>query len=251
MGIDDYKKLSITTDIVMLTTSDKEQINERSVPRKGIQVLLIKRGIEPFKGMWTLPGGFVNYGDTLTGTVEKKLMQKTGIKNIKDIYKEQLYTYGDNINRDPRGNVVTVAYLALFKKEEISANYSDGDNETSWFWVDIERDEERKAAKLQYTNVDTGEVVTELGFDHDRIIQDGLDRLQGKIMYTDVGFHLVNSEFTIKELQMVYEVILGRYIDNPSFRRIIQNKIKETGRMTSDIKDTPEFHRPSKLYRRA
>ena len=103
MGIESYPKVRVTTDVVVLTVADLPVNNARSLPDKGVQVMLIKRDAEPFKDEWTLPGGFVNYSTPLIETIYSKLEQKTGAKNL---YVEQLYTYGDDIHRDPRVLVI-------------------------------------------------------------------------------------------------------------------------------------------------
>lgn len=242
MSIKDYKSVRNTTDIVILTTEDKEVENERKVPNKGIQVLLVKRDEEPFNGMWTLPGGFVDHDKGLSECVEEKLLQKTGVAGL---YKEQLYTYGDDIHRDPRDRVITIGYIALTSKNSININ-NGGNKETDWFWVNVSRNKFGEVETVTFTRDKRIEVVDKLGFDHSNIVIDAINRLSNKIMYTDIGFHLVNTEFTIKELQMAYEAITGKEI--AGFRRIIEPKIIETGKTTLDIKDKPDLHRPAKLY---
>lgn len=247
MGLDSYPKVRVTTDIVILTTEDKELHDKRGVPDKGVQVLLIKRKEEPFKQSWTLPGGFVDFNKPLIDTVMGKLRQKTGVH---DIYVEQLYTYGDNINRDPRDRVISVAYIALVSKDNIvKLNLENGDSETDWFWVESLRDTVTNEVKdISLTRSTTTEIVTDLGFDHKKMIIDALNRVGNKVVYTDIGFNLVHTYFTIKELQLAYEALVGKGI--PAFRRQIMPKIEEVGLTTTNIKAEPELHRPAKLYRK-
>ena len=243
MEISNYEKIRLTTDVVILTTEDKEAVNHRKVPEKGIQVLLIKRDEEPFNGMWTLPGGFVDSDKSISECVDSKLYQKTGLNGI---YKEQLFTYGDDINRDPRDRVVTIAYLALVSKDKLDKRASD--KQSAWFWVETDRLNDGTVSNVTFRSGETGETVTNLGFDHSKIICDSLNRIINKIMYTDIGFNLVADEFTIKDLQVAYETIVGKNI--PGFRRIIESKIEETGKMTTDIKAKPDSFRPAKLFKK-
>ena len=243
LGIQNYAGLRATTDIVILTTENQELKNERSVPTKGIQVLLVKRDEEPFSDTWTLPGGFIGHDIAISDCVNNKLLQKTGVSGI---YTEQLYTYGDNLERDPRDRVITVAYIALVSKSMLNIQECHGDKETKWFWVNAERNSDGKVVSMEITDEVTGEKVDKLGFDHYEIIADAITRLANKLMYTDIGFHLVDKNFTIKELQMAYEAILGKPI--AGFRRIIGDKVEETGQNTSQTREKPELHRPAKLY---
>lgn len=244
LGIENYSKLRNTTDIVILTTENRENQNERKVPTKGLQILLIKRDSEPFNGKWTLPGGFVDSEKSLKSCVEEKLKQKTGISTL---YKEQLYTYGDDVYRDPRDRVITIAYIALTSKDKTHIENCHGDKETDWFWVNTTRNIRGEVIGVSFTRNNQTELVDELGFDHNNIVIDAINRISNKIMYTDIGFHLVEDEFTIKELQMAYEAVTEREISG--FRRIIEDKIVETGKITTDVRDKPDAHRPAKLYR--
>lgn len=239
MGITEYKPVRNTIDIVILAVDDLPSINDRKRPLKNIQVLLVKRDIEPFNGFWTLPGGFVDYEKTITQSVNEKLQQKTGLT---EIYTEQLYTYGDDLHRDPRDRVISIGYIALVDKKMIKEEILD---DATWFWVKEKR-ENNQVVSIELINSITNDTVRELGFDHIKIIIDAINRLANKIMYTDIGFNLVGKQFTIGELRIAYETIVGREI--PGFRRIISPKIKPTGLSTYDTKDKPDLYRPSQLY---
>lgn len=245
MSLGNYEKIRCTTDIVILTTSDKAITDERKVPTKGLQVMLIKRQNEPFKEHWTLPGGFVDYNKTLIECVNTKLKQKTGVDNL---YKEQLYTYGDDLTRDPRERIITVSYLALTSKDKTNISNCHGELETDWFWVETERRQDGNVTEAKFIRDTTGEVVTTLGFDHKQIIINAINRLSNKIMYTEIGFNLVPDMFTLTELQMAYEAVKGKPI--PGFRRIIKDKVEAMGISTFYIREKPDQHRPSELYRR-
>ena len=235
-----HAKISLAIDAIVITTADKAQENNRKVAEKGLQVLLIQRDEETYKGEWSLIGGFVNTNDTLIECAKRKLREKAGIENI---YMEQLYTYGDDINRDNRGRVVTVAYMALAPKEKISLDSSRASKKAEWFWVESSG-KDWESDKIKFVSVnDSALVVNELAVDHKDIIADALNRIKNKIMYTEVAFHLVNELFTVKELQTVYELLLGKEMQ--AFRRVMNDKIVETNNWTDG-----KAHRPARLFRK-
>lgn len=240
MKFKDYEKLSITNDIVILTTLDKAEEDKRKIPEKALQILLIKRKDEPYKNNWALPGGFVNYDKDLEQSAREKLYAKTGINNL---YMEQLYTYGD-INRDSRGRVLSVAYMALVKKDAISPQISANklSNQASWFYIEPKRNS-TKITDVRFISDEGNTNISELAFDHKQMVIDSLNRLQNKIEYTNIAFNLVPEFFTVKELQMVYECILGRTIQ--AFRRKISDKIMPADKMKED----GAAYRPAQLYK--
>ena len=172
----------VTVDIVIFTIRDHS-----------LRVLLVRRGIEPFKGQWAIPGGFIQTGETLEDAAMRELVDETGVS---DVYLEQLYTFGDP-GRDPRGRVVTVAYFALVAGDRALAPGSDA-AEANWFSMDD---------------------LPSLAFDHRKILDYALVRLRNKLEYTTVGFQLLPRKFVLTDLQRVYETILGKKIDKRNFRR--------------------------------
>lgn len=162
-----------------------------------VQVLVGKVISEdnPFKGKWALIGGLVRVDETAEHSVDRLLKGKAGIQNI---YKEQLYTFSE-INRDPRGRVVSVAYIALTADPFIQDLKKSG-IETKWFSVN-------KMPKL--------------GYDHDKVLSIAVERLKTKITYSNIAQHLVDKEFTLSELQLVYEAVLGENLDKRNFRKRI------------------------------
>ena len=244
MSVEHYKAVRNTIDVVILTTVNKDIQNERSVPKKGIQVLLVKRDSDPYNNMWTIPGGFVDYEKSISQTVREKLKQKTGIDSM---YIEQLYTYGEDIHRDPRDRVISIGYIALTTKNNVGIINAHGEKETAWFWVNTVRDSKSIVTDAQFIKDGSNEIITDLGFDHKKIIIDAINRLSNKIMYTDIGFKLVSEEFTIKELENSFETILGKPI--PGFRRMIMHKLEATGNSTKTVNNKPDLHRPAQLFR--
>ena len=160
----------------------------------GLQVLLIRRGIEPFLGAWALPGGFVLMDEDLEAAARRELEEETGLK---DVYLEQLQTFGAP-GRDPRGRVVSVAHYALVRPEQHPPKGDTDASDAAWFAA--------------------GELPA-LAFDHVEILAVALERLRGKIRYQPVGFELLPQRFTLAQLQALYEAILGRELDKRNFRK--------------------------------
>lgn len=254
----DYERLSMTVDLAIFSVSDQESSNYRKTSKKMMSVLLEKRDNFPYKGRWSLPGGFINPStETLEDAAKRVLKDETGLSNI---YLEQLYTF-DGLNRDPRMRVVSCSYVALIDKYKINAKLKEN---TSWFDI-IDTQEKEDVISVKMTNgsetisFDILKTLIEkttnrysfstlkndyLAFDHDVVIVSSLIRLRNKINYTDIVFNMMGDYFTLGELQQVYEVILGRKLLDPAFRRIIADKVVKTDKMKKG-----EGHRPSCLYR--
>jgi 8-oxo-dGTP diphosphatase len=199
--------VNVAVDLVIFTVRDG-----------ALQVLLIERGIPPFKGQWALPGGFVVERESLEEAARRELEEETGLK---DVYLEQLYTFGDP-ERDPRGRVVAVAYYALTPPAPLRASTDAA--EAAWHPV-------ARPPKL--------------AFDHAKILRTGLERLRAKLGYSTVGFELLPRQFTLTELQTLYEAILERPLDKRNFRK----KILSLGILKSEgQKRAAGAHRPARLY---
>ena len=184
-----------------------------------LQVLLVRRKHAPFEGRWAIPGGFVEADESLEAAARRELKEETGVR---DVYLEQLYTFGDP-KRDPRGRVVTVAYLALVSAP-LAVQAGDDASDARWWSV----------YKLP-----------SLAFDHAKILQYALQRLRYKLEYTAAGFQLLPPSFTLTEIQKAYEIVLGEPLDKRNFRRRIAEAdiLEETGASTLSR------GRPAKLYR--
>lgn len=253
----DYEKLSMATDILVLSVSNEEVLNYRKTDKKKMSILLVKRDNYPFKDKWCLPGGFVGVNEDLDAAPKRILKRETGLDNI---YLEQLYTFGE-VKRDPRMRVVLTSYMALIDKQRLEEKIG---NNASWFditlyeekanIVDIVLDNGRETIHLsiekilreQTTDRYTFKAIRNdlLAFDNSLVILSGLERLRNKVGYTDIVFNMMPELFTLGELQQVYEVILGKKLLDPAFRRIIANKVEKTDKMK-----TGEGHRPSYLFK--
>jgi len=142
-NIESYERPSVTNDVIIFTTDDMKEENSRKIPKKGLQVLLIKRDDYPEKGKWAIPGGFVSVDESLEEGCIRKLKEETGIDNV---YMEQLYSFGE-VNRDPRTRVISVGNIALMSKGNINFVKKKTVKETKWFWIEknlisVENDEE-------------------------------------------------------------------------------------------------------------
>jgi len=218
-----YERPSVTVDICICTIPMREDGTFYSHD-KNLKVLLIKRKNPPFRNCWAIPGGFleVSKRETLDETACRELVEET---NLKGFYLEQLKSYGDP-DRDPRTRVVTVAYFALVPWNNGLKKAMAGDDakEATWF-------------NLRWP--------PQMAFDHRKILKDLMGRLAGKISYTPIAFSLLPKKFTWIQLQTIYEIILGRDLLTPNFRRKIKSlyEIEELDEMI------PGSGRPSRLLR--
>ena len=178
-----YPRAALTVDCVVFGFDDG-----------ALKILLIRRGIEPFKNRWALPGGFVHPDETLDAAARRELQEETGLR---DVYQEQLYTFGE-IERDPRERVISVAYFALVRRADHLPAAATDAAEAAWFEV---------------------ENVPALSFDHAVILKMALERLRGKIRWQPIGFELLPKKFTLSQFQALYEAILGRELDKRNFRK--------------------------------
>ena len=183
----EYERPALTVDCVIFGLDLEEET---------LKVMLVERDLEPFAGMWAIPGGFVRRGETLEAAATRELQEETGIA---DVFLEQLYTFGDP-ERDPRGWVVSVAYYALVSPEKHTIHAATDARQARWFPVGS---------------------LPRLAFDHAEILKTALDRVRGKLTYAPIGFELLPRKFTIKQLQKLYEIVLGTKLDNRNFRKKI------------------------------
>ena len=174
-----FPRPSVTTDCVIF-----------GYDGKNLQLLLVARGIPPFKGMWALPGGYLQMDEDAIDGAKRELFEETGLR---DAYIEQFRTFSA-VDRDPRGRVITIAHLALVRISEVKG----GDD----------------AAKAQWFPLKD---VPQLAFDHDMILREAMKALRQKIHFEPVGFELLPAVFTMPQLQHLYESILDVRFDRRNF----------------------------------
>lgn len=187
-----------------------------------LNVLLIKQKFGELKNQWALVGGFVKDNETLNDAVNRELREEAGIKVN---YLEQLYTFGDNIERDPRFRVVSVAYFALVNSTKLVLKADSDAEDAKWFSINE---------------------LPNLAFDHKEILKTAKNRLQSKLTYQPIGFDLLPKEFLFSELENLYCTILEKEIDRRNFRKKILSFgiVEETEKFGNKTKG-----RPAKLYR--
>ncbi|MGE7825591.1 NUDIX domain-containing protein [Paenibacillus sp. NPDC093718] len=269
----DYERPSVAADMVIFTVTDEEADSYRKLPEKELRILLIRRGGHPFLGKWALPGGFVQPSETTEQAAARELREETGVD---DVYLEQLYTFSD-IGRDPRTWVMSCSYMALINSDKLELKAGEDAADAAWFQVSyrllreqkelmedgyvktleyelkLSGEEELSAIVARTLTVKTTSTSTDykivsnngLAFDHAKIIACAIERLRGKVNYTDIALHLMPKLFTLTELQQVYEVIMDKELLKAAFRRKVADLVAETDHYTENA-----GHRPSRLYRR-
>tara|TARA_R110002096_G_scaffold436038_2_gene665782 strand:+ start:45027 stop:45716 length:690 start_codon:yes stop_codon:yes gene_type:complete len=206
----EYARPALTVDCVVFGIDGDE-----------LKVLLIERALEPFEGSWALPGGFVQMDESLPEAARRELLEETGLDRV---FLEQLFTFGE-VERDPRGRVVSVAYYALVRMMDHKVQAATDARDANWFPV-----------------WDT----PSLAFDHESILQMALERLKGKVRYQPIGFELLPKKFTLSQLQSLYSTILERDLDRRNFRKKILSMdiLDELDEVEKDV-----AHRAARLYR--
>lgn len=200
----------LAVDTVVFTVLDKK-----------LSVLLIKIGSGPYAEKWAVPGGLVGADETLDEAAVRVLNEKANVRNI---YLEQLYTFGD-LGRDVRDRSVSVAYFALISSsEKLDISTQEYYKDIKWFPV---------------------KELPEMAFDHEEIIETAHTRLKGKLTYSNIAYSLLPEEFTLTQLQKVYEIILGRELDKRNFRKKIMSLdiVESLNKKQKDVE-----HRPARLY---
>lgn len=209
---------AVTVDVALLTIRNGR-----------LTVLLVNRPSEPFAGIWALPGGFVREDEALEDAARRELRDKTAVEHLPGgMHLEQLRTYGDP-GRDPRGRIVSVAYLGL--GPDLSAPSSSAE---SRFWA--------------VEDIREGEGLS-LAFDHERILDDAIERARAKLEYAPVATAFVDEPFTLADLRRIYEAVWGVTLDSPNFRR----KVLTTPEFVTAVGETTPPRgggRPAELYRR-
>ena len=230
---DRYEKPAVTADMLIFTADPAKDFV--------LELLMIQRKGHPYIGKWAIPGGFVEMNESVDAAAARELEEETGLK---DIYMEQLYTFGE-VERDPRMRVISVAYMALLAKDRLKP--VAGDDAVAVRWFTVHWDDKNGRDRLWLESEDGTIILQEddIAFDHEQVIKTALRRLRNKVEYTDIAFELVGESFTLTKLQTIYESILGRELHKPNFRRSIARQVEKT-----DQKERGGASRPAYLYRK-
>jgi 8-oxo-dGTP diphosphatase len=204
----DYFNIAVSVDCVIFGYDNKD-----------LKVLLIKSDLEEFRGLWSLLGDLVRPNEDIESAPYRVLKERTGMD---DVYLEQVHTFGD-VDRHPSGRVITIVYYSLIdiKHHQLKLTH----NELHWHKVDE---------------------IKNLAFDHKKIFEISLNRLREQVMEHPIIFNLLPEKFSLRELQDLYQAILGFPLDRRNFRKKIANKnwLIDLDEMENDVP-----HRPGKLYK--
>lgn len=247
----DYERPSVTVDMLVFAVNETLD---------ALKILLIRRKNHPYIHCWALPGGFVEMDESLEEAARRELEEETGLQ---DIYMEQLYTFGEP-GRDPRSRIISTAYMALIQENTVAVTAGDDAADACWFTI-------RQTEQEVELHGDNGEVLryqvkriplfiggvssiqetafkqedSGIAFDHEKAIQMGLSRLRNKAEYTNILFGLMPEEFTLPELQKLYETVLGKSLYKANFRKKISCYVEATGtkKVQEGVKRSPELYR--------
>ncbi|MEU3789641.1 NUDIX hydrolase [Streptomyces fructofermentans] len=210
-----FEPFAVTVDLAVFTV------------RAGVlQVLLVERGQEPYAGQWALPGGFVLPRESAETAARRELAEETGLSDVSGLHLEQLRTYSEP-DRDPRMRVVSVAFAALLPD---APEPTGGGDAASARWLPCEG-------------------LGPLAFDHDRIVADAHERIGAKLEYTCLATAFCPPEFTLGELQQVYETVWGTVLDRPNFRRKVLTTPGFVEQVPGGARLTGGRGKPAALYR--
>ena len=206
-----YPRPAVTTDCVIFGYDVKD----------GLSVLLVERGLEPYKGCWAFPGGFLKMDETADACARRELEEETSLSLGEE--SDLLAQLGcfSGVDRDPRGRVITIAYYALVRLQDVVAG--DDAARAGWFSLDE---------------------VPSLAFDHDRILRTAIQEIRRQIHFEPVGFELLPPEFTVKELQLLYEAILDVKFDRRNFYKKMQHL-----ELLTQVKTSAQERRQPFLFR--
>ncbi|MGN0692822.1 MAG: NUDIX domain-containing protein [Oscillospiraceae bacterium] len=245
-SITDYERPSVAVDAAVFGVDDHKS---STMDEKVLKILLIKRGEEPFKDMYALPGGFLRKNETAEEAVSRELAEEAGVVGSKLIPLKVCSGEG----RDPRGWIISAAFISLTNTVQLSTDRNSDALEA--VWMEFRYDFTGSSEKLTISKDETVlEIIAENGrvikndfpFDHGTIIYEAFKKLQDEVRYHDIIFDLMPELFTVSDLHGPYQMILQKNESMQAFRKRMAPKIEETDKYD----DTTAAHRKSKLYRR-
>ena len=258
-SIEDYDRPSVAADAVVFGVDSVKADNRKSLDRKKMKLLLVERGEEPFKGCFSLPGGFLRKGETIEETAVRELKEEAGVIEPKLI---ELGVYSKP-DRDPRGWIISNAYVSVISEESVRQAGRDDASDAQWFSVSFDCAEDGTyRLTLTYADITVNAVLAAektsfgrtafriidrggLAFDHAAIIAAALSALRTEAKNYDTVFDFLPEKFTLTALQKVQETIMNVSILPANFRRMVSGYVEETDEYLRG-----EGHRPARLYRR-
>lgn len=256
-SIEKYDRPSVATDVVAMTIRTEERDNYRSPEKDHLSVLLIRRGEHPYMNCWALPGGFLRKNESMEHCAQRELFEETGLNT------DALYPLGcfSEPGRDPRGWIVSNAFLSVVGKEDRALMSGDDAMDARWFDLQFQQTGDVLNLKFLNDGIELNVAVTvkqnvfgqfefeivssDLAFDHAKIIATALKGLQTNYGLDSLAFAFLPAEFTIAELQNVHELLCGETLLTANFRRKIMPMLTQTDRMTEG-----DGHRPAAIYTR-
>ena len=254
-----YDRPSVTTDVAAFMISSDDQESYRKNPENRLRLLLVKRGGHPFKGMWALPGGFLQRGETVEQCALRETQEETSVLPV-SIMPVGVFSAPD---RDPRGWIISNAYVSIISEESVKQKGMDDADDAQWFGVSFDRDDAGNyRLTLDYGDTELRALLTEektcfgrtmfritesegLAFDHAAIIAAALTALREAAKNYDTIFDFLPERFTLTSLQKVQETIMNVSILPANFRRMVSGYVEETDEYVRG-----HGHRPAKLYKR-
>ncbi len=245
-NIENYERPSVAVDAAVFGVEDHKT---STMDEKRLKILLVKRGEQPFEGTYSLPGGFLRKGETTEQAMRRELSEEAGVAETK-LIPLKVYSAAD---RDPRGWIISAAYISLTNTVELSTDRASDAAEAVWLDLNYraEGDLEKITIlndniRLEITAGDGKVLENDLPFDHGSIIYDAFKKLQDEVRYHDIIFDLMPELFTISDLRGPYRMILQKQESIQAFRKRMLPKLEET----DQYDDTKAAHRKSRLYRR-
>ncbi len=257
--LEDYERPSVTADVAAFMIRQGESASYRTIGENKLLLLMIRRGGHPFKGMWALPGGFLQKGETVEECALRELCEETTVKPA-SIMPVGVYSEPE---RDPRGWIISNAYVSILSEESVRQTACDDADDAQWFEVSFTCGEDgtyhltlvygenELHAVLEAVSQHFGQTrfrILESGgiaFDHAAIIASALSALRSQAKNYDIIFDFLPETFTLTALQKVQETIMNVSVLPANFRRMVSGYVEETEEVVRG-----EGHRPAKLYKR-
>ena len=247
--IEEFERPSVAADAVVFGFDTETESTRKSLVQRRLKLLLVQRGEEPFRGAYCLPGGFLQKGETVEQTARRELAEEAGVSQPKILH---LGVYSQP-GRDPRGWIISCAFLALTRT--VSLSTADGSDAADARWFDFTYTQQPDGTEdIMLANGDTAITLqyrsgicesSALAFDHAQIIRDAFRQLRDEVVHHDLIFDLMPPLFAVSDLQQPYEIITGTHTSPQNFRKKMASKITETA-----FYNETAAHRTAKLYRR-